>query len=114
MGLSRALTILGGDRSSECVAREILAVMSADPRPELDADGLRRRLPLHDKHTVEKVLQALVDGVVLDFDTASEQYRYHRDKALDFEVRRFIRTAGGHDHHVQTNVDRFRQRFGRA
>ena len=74
----------------------------------------RHRLPLHDKRTVQGVLEALVQGVVLDFDTASASYRYHRDTALDFEVRRFIRRADVHDQGVRTNVDRFRQRYGRA
>ena len=114
MGLARALGLMHGDRGKESVAREVLQVMSSDLRPELTAEGVRNRLPLHDKHTVEAVLEALVTGVVLDFDTASGSYRYHRDTALDFEVRRFIRRADGHDQHVRTNVDRFRQRYGRA
>ena len=114
MGLARALTLMHGDRSNESVAREVLAVMSSDPRPQLTSEGLRHRLPLHDRRTVEGVLEALVAGVVLDFDTASASYHYHRDTALDFEVRRFIRRADLHDQDVRTNVDRFRQRYGRA
>jgi hypothetical protein len=114
MGLARALTLLHGDRGSESVAREVLAVMSADPRPQLTSEGVRHRLPLHDRRAVDGVLEALVEGVVLDFDTASGSYRYHRDTALDFEVRRFIRRADVHDQGVRTNVDRFRQRYGRG
>jgi hypothetical protein len=114
MGLARALTILKGDRTNESVAREVLAVMSPEPRPRLTYEGLRHRLPLQDKRTFEGVIAALVEGVVLDFDTASASYRYHRDTALDFEVRRFIRRADVHDQGVRTNVDRFRQRYGRA
>ena len=114
MGLARALGAMRGDRGTESVAREVLQVMSADSRPQLTFEGLRNRLPLHDRHTVEVVLEALSRGLVLDFDPVSASYRYHRDTALDFEVRRFIRRTDGHDHHVRTNVDRFRQRYGRA
>jgi hypothetical protein len=114
VGLARALTLLHGDRMNESVAREVLAVLATDPRPALTSEGLRHRLPLYDRRTVDGVLEALVAGVVLDFDTASASYRYHRDTALDFEVRRFVRHADGHEQHVRTNVDRFRQRYGRA
>ena len=114
MGLARALTLLHGDRGYESVAREVLTVMSSDARPQHTEDGIRHRLPLHDRRSVETVLTALVDGVVLDFDSAAASYRYHKDTALDFEVRRFIRRASVHDEGVRTNVDRFRQRYGRA
>ena len=114
MGLARALSLMHGDRVTESVAREVLEVMSCDPRPQLTSEGIRHRLPFHDKRTVEVVLEALAEGLVLDFDSASTSYRYHWDTALDFEVRRFIRRADGHDKHVRTNVDRFRQRYGKG
>ena len=114
MGLARALSLMRDDRGTESVAREVLAVMSADSRPQLTSEGVQRRLLFHDKRTVDDVLEALARGLVLDFDPASASYGYHRDTALDFEVRRFIRRTDGHDKHVRTNVDRFRQRRGRG
>ena len=114
MGLSRALAQLKGDRAAESAARDVLAVMTADPHPTITVDVLRRRVPLQDATAIRSVLDALVGGRVLDYDGDTACYRYHEDRALDFEVRRFIRTAGAHDQHMRTNADRFRQRYGRA
>ena len=114
MGLARALTLMHGDRSTESVARDVLDVMVSESRPALTADNIRRKLPLLDRREVDTVLEALADGVVLDFDSASASYRFHTDPALDLEVRRFIRRADVHDQGVRANVDRFRRRYGRG
>jgi hypothetical protein len=114
MGLARALTLMHGDRGTESVARDVLQVMVSRSRPELTAEGVRRKLPLLDRRDIGAVLEALADGVVLDFDSASASYRFHADPALDFEVRRFIRRADVHDQGVRANVDRFRRRYGRG
>ena len=113
MGLSKAMGLLGADRRAQSATRDVLAVATHAEGSWLTAHDISR-LTLHDAEIVGLVLGALVTGRVLDFDPSTNSYRYNKDAVLDLEVRRFIRNAEGHDHFVRSNVDRFRQRFGRS
>jgi hypothetical protein len=105
------MSLIADDRQTQSATREVLDVMTASPERWFTAAEVSRRC-LIDSDTVHGVLTALAAGRVLDFEPASGSYRYRKDTVLDLEVRRFIRSANGHERLVRTNVDRFRQRYG--
>lgn len=61
---------------------------------------------------VERVLDVLAGGVVLDCSGDPPRYRYHPDVVNDLEVSRFLRSRNAQDSRAQGSVDRFRSRYG--
>lgn len=60
----------------------------------------------------EHILGILGTAFVLDFDDGPPRYSYRKDRLLDLEIDRFLRRADGRADKLQSNVERFRGRFG--
>ncbi len=62
--------------------------------------------------TVERVLDVLAGGVVLDCSGDPPSYHYHADTVNDLAVSRYLRSRSVSDSRVQGSVDRFRSSYG--
>ena len=109
--LRGALESLSPDRATETAVREILSLMRRRMGETFTARKLSSTLEL-DHLLVEKVLEALSDGFVLDSDDDSPGYVYRGDRLLELEIDRFMRRADSHAGLLQTNVEKFRHRYG--
>ena len=108
MGLQRALLRIAGDRSAENLLREVLGFAREQAPATFSAEQLAGHIR-HDVADVAMLLSQLEAEAVLVRDGGL--YRYPDDAVVDLDVRRFLRSAQRHHAIVQTNVERFRQRF---
>lgn len=111
VSLARALSRLPDDIESGRALRDVLVFLRRHKGEWLsDAEiVMKTGQPAAD---VRRILPVLVDAFVLDFDSATERYKYEGDVALSFEVDAFVRRIDSHESHVRTNVARFRERYG--
>lgn len=111
VSLARALARLPDDIESGRVLRDVLVFLRRHKGEWLSEADIRMRTGLAPAD-VRAVLPVLVDAFVLDFDRATERYRYEGDVALAFEVDAFVRRIDCAESHVRTNVAKFRERYG--
>jgi len=110
VSLRNALAVLPDDRATRAAVTEVLAYVRGTTA-EVDASRVARVTGIG-LSMVERVLDVLAGGVVLDCSGDPPHYRYHADTVNDLEVSRFLRSRSTHDSRVQGSVDRFRNRFG--
>lgn len=109
MSLRRALDHLPGDRGTEAAVREILQLLRVRKSEHLSADEIARRIE-RPYSAVGMLLSELADARVLHLEDA--RYGYLSDPVTDLEVERFMRRAESHSVFVQSNVAKFRERYG--
>jgi DNA-binding IclR family transcriptional regulator len=109
MSLKRALEKIPDDRTSEAAAKDILRLFRHHPDESLSVNDVARRAGLNES-TVGMILCVLADSYVLSSD--ADRYLYHRDTIVDMEIERFLRRAETHNEFVQSNVAKFRERYG--
>ena len=109
MSLNTALGRLPGDRGTENTVREVLELMRIHVSESISVHEVARRLERQEA-VVSVILSTLVDSYVLRAD--GERFRYDPDPLNDLDVRRFLARAASHSQLVQTNVARFRERYG--
>jgi hypothetical protein len=111
MSLRTALETLPSDRATQTAVREIVAYFSTHPGEWVSCGRVASVTDITDV-TVAKVLTVLDRSYVLDSDDDEQQYRYENDALLDLEIKRFLRRADSHSGMLQSNVDKFRRRYG--
>lgn len=114
MSLRSATAELPHDRASQAVLRDLLG-MFRRRRSEWVTEGEAVRsalLPDCPKNAVRVMLDVLRRHRVLEFEDGPPRYRYADDALTELEVVRYIRVADSRSGHVQTNLERFRKRFG--
>jgi len=109
MGLRQAIDRLSPDRVTEMTIRETLEVFRIHPGRSLSQADVARRLE-RPEPLVGAILSALTECFVLRRD--GSDYVYMRDSATDIEIDRFMHRAGTHSALVQSNLAKFRERYG--
>lgn len=111
MSLRSALEHLPHDRDSQALVRHMLAMFQRHSGEWIEPHKVAVVLGASEDHT-RSVLATLAEFFVLDFDDGPPRYRYRADRFLDLEIDRFERKTETHTGHLQTNVEKFRQRYG--
>jgi hypothetical protein len=111
MSLRAALDALPSDRETQSDVREIVSFFSRHPGEWFSAHRVASVTDIADVQ-VSHVLGVLGRSYVLDSDDDEAQYRYQTDALLDLEIKRFLRRADTHSGMLQSNVDKFRRRYG--
>lgn len=109
MSLRKALDHLPCDRATEATVRELLQLLRSRPGQPLSVEETARRLE-RPEGSVSVLLLELTDAYVLHRDGIC--YSYQRDPVKDLEVDRFLRRAESRTAMTQTNVAKFRDRYG--
>lgn len=109
MGLRRAIDRLPGDRATENAVREALELFRIHSGEALTQHDVARRLE-RPESLVAVVLSALTECFVLRSD--GSWFTYHHDSSIDLEIDRFMRRADTSSAFVQSNVAKFRERYG--
>jgi hypothetical protein len=112
VSLKRALESLPTDRATEAGLMGLLTFFAGHGGAWEPLERVASVTAL-DRRLVDELLGSLVEGFVLDFHDDPPRYRYTPDRALEFEVRAFVRRARSHAELLQGNVERFRTRYGR-
>ena len=100
---------LSGDRSTENAVRDVLEILRLNSGRHLSASDVARRLE-RPEPSVEVILSELARAFVLKKDGA--QYTYDNDPVNNLDVDRFMRRTDCHNAFVQSNVAKFRDRYG--
>lgn len=111
VSLARALSRLPDDHDTLAVVRDVVTFMSHHTDEWISVADIAQRtgnLMLQ----VRPVLNTLRDTFVLDFDDAPEAFRYRYDVGVSIEIDAFLDRSRAHENHMQTNVARFRERYG--
>lgn len=111
VSLARALSRLPDDHDTESVIRDVVTLLSRHTDEWLTAEEIARRTG-NLRVEVRPVLNALRDAFVLDFDDVPESFRYRYDVGVSIEIEEFVNRSRAHENHMQTNVARFRERYG--
>jgi len=111
VSLARALSRLPADRSTELVVKDIVTLFAHHTGEWLTVDDVARRTGTL-KMEVRPVLEALQAAFVLDFDEPVSAYRYQYDVGVSIEIDTFLHRTHVVENHAQTNVARFRERYG--
>lgn len=111
MSLARALSRLPSDRSTEAVVRDVVTFFVHHTGEWMTVDDVARRTGTLLMES-RPVLEALHTAYVLDFDESVPAYRYRYDVGVSIEIDTFIHRTHTVENHVQTNVARFRERYG--
>lgn len=109
MGLRQAIDRLSPDRVTETTVRETLELFRIRTGQSLSQADVARSLE-RPEPVVGAILSALTDCFVLRRDGSN--YLYMRDSTTDIEIDRFMHRAGTHNALVQSNVAKFRERYG--
>lgn len=109
MSLRKALDRLPGDLATENAVREVLQLLRIRTGEPLSVAEIARRLE-RPEGSVAVILLELADAFVLHRDSLS--YSYVCDSVVEMDVDRFMRRAESHSTFVQTNVAKFRDRYG--
>jgi hypothetical protein len=111
VSLARALSRLPSDRSTEAVIKDAITLFVHHAGEWLVREDVARRTG-HLMAEMRPVLEALHAAYVLDFDEPVSAYRYRYDIGLSIEIDTFLHRTHVVENHVQTNVARFRERYG--
>jgi hypothetical protein len=109
MSLRRALDRLAADRATENSVREVLHFLRVHNGQPFSAAEIARRLE-RPEGSVAVIVLELADAFVLHRDGPC--YSYEAESVLEMDVDRFIRRAESQSAVVQTNVAKFRDRYG--
>jgi predicted transcriptional regulator len=109
VSLRKALQHLPCDRATEATVRELLQLLRTRAGQSLTIEETARRLE-RPEGAVSVVLLELTDAYVLHRD--GTRYWYVREPVMDLEVDRFLRRAQSRSAMTQTNVAKFRDRYG--
>ncbi len=111
VSLARALSRLPSDHETETVIRDVITLMTHHTGEWLPVEDIARKsgnLVLQ----VRPVLEAMRDAFVLDFDDVPGAFRYRYDVGVSIEFDAFLHRSRAVENHMQTNVARFRERYG--
>ncbi|GAB4289735.1 MAG: hypothetical protein Kow0067_15790 [Coriobacteriia bacterium] len=111
MSLARALERLSADSATELALRDVLVLFSRHTDEWLTADEVARKTG-HGGADITPLLDVLARSYVLDFDDDAPRYRFGGDVVLSLEIDSFVRHVRAHREHMETNVAKYRQRFG--
>jgi len=111
MSLARALSRLPSDRSTEAVVKNLVTLFAHHAGEWLSVEDISHRTG-NLKMELRPVLEALHASFVLDFDEPISSYRYRYDIGVSIEIDTFIHRTHVVENHAQTNVARFRERYG--
>jgi hypothetical protein len=109
VSLRKALERLPGDRATESLVREVIQLLRVRVGESLSVAEVAKRLG-HPEPTIAVVLLGLADAYVLRRDGLC--YSYVRDPVVELDVDRFMARVESHSAFVQTNVAKFRDRYG--
>jgi hypothetical protein len=109
MSLRKALDRLKADRTTENTVCEVVGLLRRSPGEYLTVSDIAHRLG-RPEALVAMILLELADAFVLLNDGL--RYTYLRDPVVEMDVERFLRRTDGTNAFVQTNVARFRDRYG--
>lgn len=109
MSLRKALSRLSGDRATETAVSEILRVMCDSTGTPVSAGEVAGRVKKPEAEVL-RILSQLAEDFVVLFD--GERYTYKPDSFLAIEVDRFVRRVETRRDDLQSNVAKFRGRFG--
>jgi predicted transcriptional regulator len=109
LGLRSALNRLAGDRATANVVREVLQLLRTRTDEPFSAAEIARRLG-RPESAVAVILLEFADAFVVRRD--GQCYVYVSNPVLDADVDRFTRRAESQSAFVQTNVAKFRDRYG--
>lgn len=110
MSLARALAALPPDEDVEDAVQDIIVLFSHHAGEWFTIEDAARRVA-RTRPEAQRVLEALRAAFVLDFDGA-DSYRYKYDVGVSIEIDQFLHRTRAQKNHVQTNVARFRERYG--
>lgn len=111
MSLRTALERFSADRATDAAVREVLALFTRHPGEWLEPGHVAGMADVS-QSLAEHVLGVLRSAFVLDFDDDPPRYAYRKDRLLDLEIDRFLRRAGDRAGMLQSNVEKFRGRYG--
>jgi len=111
VSLARALSRLPSDHDTEAAVRDIIIFMSHHADEWVTPDEISKRTA-NLLVQVRPVLDAMRDCFVLDFDDVPGAFRYRYDVGLSIEFDAFLHKSRAVENHMQTNVARFRERYG--
>jgi hypothetical protein len=100
---------LKADRTTENTVCEIIGLLRRNPGESLTVSEVAHRLG-RPETLVAMVLLELADAFVLLNDGL--RYKYLRDPVVEMDVERFLRRTDGNNAFVQTNIAKFRDRYG--
>jgi hypothetical protein len=100
---------LKADRTTENTVCEVVGLLRRSPGEYLTVSDIAHRLG-RPEALVAMILLELADAFVLLNDGL--RYTYLRDPVVEMDVERFLRRTDGNNAFVQTNVARFRDRYG--
>lgn len=115
MSLRAAMASLSDDRESVRAVREVVACFSTHRGEPLGPERIARIVGFSRERT-DPVLQALASALVIncDGDPSSFPCTFTPDSVLALEVERFLRQGDPGTARLQSSIDRFRRRTGRA
>ncbi len=111
MGLGSALTRLQADRATENALRDVLIVFRSHPREWLSVDSVTRDSG-RQRFLVEKIVKTHAECFVLDFDRSEDRYRYQPEGLLELDISDYLQRVDAINGRLQSNVAKFRSRFG--
>lgn len=111
MSLRSALEHLPHDRDSQALIRHALGMFRRHPGEWLEPGRVATATGASPER-IRSILSVLAEFFVLDFTDGPPRYQYRQDRLLDMEIDRYDRKAESHSGMLQTNVEKFRQRYG--
>lgn len=111
MSLRSALERLPADRETQAALREILSLFRRNEGEPLSSARVTQVTEMH-AAAVEEILGVLRRSFVLDSCGDPPRYVYRTDGLLELEIDRFMRRAETHSGRLQSNVEKFRNRYG--
>lgn len=113
MSLRQALAKLAEDRDTVTAARDVISYFDRHRDETVASPAVERATGLSPSR-VEPVLTVLARAQVIDCDGDPhlDGCRYHPDRVLELEVRRFLRDSTRTDSALRSRVDRFRGGYG--
>ncbi len=111
VSLRSALERLPSDRETESAVKGVLVYLRSHVGEWFDASRMAACSGVERENAV-RILSALADAFVLDFDDTQPRYRYAGDRLTEIEIERFLRRVDSRSGDVQANVQRFRERYG--
>lgn len=110
MSLARALAALPSGDDVEDAFEDIVVLFSHHANEWMTVEDVAKRVA-RSAPPVKRILEVLRTAFVLDFDGA-DSYRYRYDVGVSIEIDQFLHRTRAQKSHMQTNVARFRERYG--
>lgn len=111
MTLRGALDQLPADRDTQLALRDILTHLQRHHDQWIARVSVQNAA--HGSPSlVDRVLSVLTATNVVDSDGDPPRFLFKHDRALEFEIERFMRKADTQSTRLRTNVERFRTHYG--